>query len=578
MKNFGLTFLLLSFLFSCSDDGKKQFEYSGGTLTMALENEPSTFIARDVLDNYSATILHQVMEGLVGFDPTTIKIVPRLAKEWTKSDDGKVYVFTLNNEALFHPHDIFKNEEDRRLTPADVVTTFEMCCTLNESGLAPSVYPMLFQSNVKGADEFLQGKAKNISGITVDGNKIKIELLNEDHNFLNKLAHVNVSILSKKIIESGKESDIIGTGPFIYSKYTNAEQSSLVLLKNEDYYKKDDAGNSLPYLDSLVFVFQSRKLEQLDMFESGKIDLIIGLPTNRITRMLEGRIEEFNSKPPKLILANNPLLETHFYYFNMEDERFQNPLVRMAFNYAIDKNVIGQEILRNQYYSLGESGLTPPISKVLKGYDFKSVKNAGYNYNPQLAKKLLAQGGYPNGEGFGSVELRYNISDVHSAVADEFSKQIFRVLGINVNIDGSTFEQLNDDGANGTGDIFRMGWAADYASPESFLMNFYGKFVPVDTLEASPINKARYKNPVFDEFYEQAQNSKKIADQMRLFSMAEVELLKNPPIIPLWYSGDIQITNSYVRNFYFNAIRYFDFREVYLKEWSAEEYKETYNY
>ena len=578
MKRFSLVFVLLLILFSCSDGSKQQFEFGGGTLTMALENEPTTFIARDVLDIYSATVLHQIMEGLVGFDPKTIKIIPRLATEWTKSDDGKIYVFTLNDQVLFHPHAIFKTEKDRRLTTADVMKTFEMCCTLNGDGVAPSSYSMIFQSNVKGADEFLQGKATKISGITVDGNKIKIELLNEDHNFLNKLAHVNLSILSEKIIEQGEVTDVIGTGPFIYSKYTHGATPSLALLKNKDYYKKDNAGNALPYLDSLVFVFQSRKLEQLDMFESGMIDLIIGLPTNRITRMLEGRIEDFNSKPPKLVLANNPLLETHFYYFNMEDERFQNPLVRKAFNYAIDKEVIGREILKNQFYDLGEYGLTPPISLALKGYDFKSLKAAGYSYNPELAKKLLAQGGYPKGEGFGSVELRYNINDIHSAVADEFSKQIFKTLGINVNIDGSTFEQLNEDGANGKGDIFRMGWAADYASPESFLMNFYGNFVPVDSADISPINKARYKNPVFDEFYEQAQNSRKIADQMRLFSIAEVELLKNPPIIPLWYSGNVQITNSYVRNFYFNAIGFFDFREVYLKEWSHEEYKETYNY
>ena len=80
MKKFSLVFLLLLFLFSCSDDSGQQFEFSGGTLTMALINEPTTFITRDVLDNYSATVLHQIMEGLVGFDPKTIKIIPNKIK------------------------------------------------------------------------------------------------------------------------------------------------------------------------------------------------------------------------------------------------------------------------------------------------------------------------------------------------------------------------------------------------------------------------------------------------------------------------------------------------------------------
>ena len=320
-------------------------------------------------------------------------------------------------------------------------------------------------------------------------------------------------------------------------------------------------------------IFQSRKLEQLDMFETGKLDLIIGLPTSRITRMLEGRIQDFNSKPPKLVLANNPLLESHFYFFNMNDERFKDPLVRQAFNYAVDKEAIGREILRNQYYDLGEYGVTPPISKALRGYDFSSVKAVGFDYDPQKARQLLAKAGFPNGEGFGSVSLRYNIDDTHSAVADEFAKQIFKVLGINVNIDGSSFEQLNEDGTNGEGDIFRTGWSGDYPSPETFLMNFYGKFVPENNDEPSPINKARYRNHLFDEFYTQAINSSKLSDQMKLFSKAEVELLKDPPIIPLWYTGDIEITQSYVRDFHFNAINYFDFTHVYMKEWTAEEYQ-----
>ena len=566
---------LLLITFACSEQQRQEFEHSGGSITMALDYEPTTFIPRNVLDYYSAKVLDQITEGLVGFEPKTLKIEPRLATGWTKSDDGKTYVFTLRDDAYFHPHDIFTSKEDRKVTTEDVVKTFEMACTKTSEGLAPASYSAIFKSVLKGADDFFEGKSKSISGIRVKDQNITIELTHEDHNFLNKLTNVTASIVSKKIIESGNETDVIGTGPFMYTEYKKGDQPELVLTKNKDYYEVDEKGNALPYLDSLVFVFQGRKLEQLDMFEEGKLDLIIELPTSRITQMLESKIEDFNSKPPKLILSNNPLLISHFYFFNMQDERFQNPLVRKAFNYAIDREVIGRDIIRGQYYDLGVYGIIPPVPKVLRGYDFNSIKEVGYDYNPEKAKKLLAEAGYPNGKGFGSVELRYNISDTHSAVADEFAKQIFKVLGINVNIDGSSFEQLAIDQANGNGDIFRSGWSADYPSPETFLISFYGKLVPEDGNEASSMNQSRYKNHLFDEFYEQAQNATKISDQMKLFSKAEVELMKDPPIIPLWYVGDIAITQSYVRNFHFNALNYFNFKRVYIKPWTAEEYQQT---
>ncbi|MEJ6583057.1 MAG: peptide ABC transporter substrate-binding protein [Crocinitomicaceae bacterium] len=574
MKKIAFVLVVITLFTSCSKSERQEFEYSGGSITMALEYQMATNIPRDVLDYYSAKVLNQITEGLVGFNPETLKIEPKLAKSWTKSDDGTKYTFTLRNDVYFHPHDVFSGLDDRKMTTEDVIKSFEMACTKKEDSSAPNSYSSIFKNLLKGADDFLEGKAKSISGLTVSGQNVTLELLHEDQNFLNKMTNVTVSIVSKKIIEAGIESEaVIGTGPFVYTTYKSGEQPELILLKNTDYYEVDDQGNALPYLDSVVFVFQSRKLEQLDMFEEGKLDIIVELPTSRITRMLEGRIEDFNSKPPKLILSNNPLLISHYYFFNMKDERFKDPLVRKAFNYAVDRDAIGRDIIRGQYNDLGEYGIVPPIPRALRGYDFKSIKNVGYTFDPEKAKKLLAEAGYPNGEGFGSVELRYNISDTHSAVADEFAKQIFKVLGINVNIDGSSFEQLTADRQVGNGDIFRNGWSADYASPETFLMNFYGKFVPDNDSEPSPTNESRYKNPLFDEFYEQAQNSDKLSDQMRLFSQAEVELMKNPPIIPLWYAGDIAIMQSYVRNFHFNALNHFEFKKVYIKPWTAEEYK-----
>ena len=568
------------FFLSCNQDNRQLFTHSGGSLTMALENEPTTYLPRNVLDYYSASVLNQISEGLVGFNSQTLKVTPMIASSWRINDNKKSYQFKIREDIKFHPHEVFKNEDDRLLTIEDVIYSFELSCQPNEDGSTPASYSMVFKDLIRGAEDFFLQKTDSISGISTDGNILTIDLLYEDKNFLNKMANISMFISSKKVIEAGAETDKIGTGPFVFNQYIDDEVPMLILTRNVDYYKNDLDGNALPYLDSLVFAFQSRKLEQLSMFENGELDLIIGLPTSRITRMLEGRIQDFNlngEEPPILVLENNPLLESQFYYFNMQDERFKNPLVRKAFNYALNKEVIGREILRNQYYELGKYGVTPPVRNALRGYDFQGVEKVGYSYNPELAKKLLAEAGYPGGKGFGSVNLRYSINDIHSTVADEFSKQISRVLGINVNIDGSTFEQLNIDGANGNGDIFRLGWAADYPSPESFLMNFYGGFVPQSPQSPSFLNKSRYNNFLFDEFIDRAKSSEKKSDQMSNFSKAEIELLKDPPIIPLWYSGDIQITESYIRNLHFNALNYFDFREVYLKQWTIEEYKENYN-
>jgi ABC-type transport system substrate-binding protein len=573
----GLLLILFSlpllFILSCSKDSKPQFEHAGGTIRMALDNEPSTYDPRNVLDYYSATVLYQIAEGLVGMDPANLKITPKIASDWSISDDGLEYTFTIRDDVYFHSCEKLQNEDDRKLRIEDIIASFEAGCKKDEKGVVPAAYSLVF-SSISGAEEFMNGKAKSISGLKGNGSKLTIKMIKEDSNFLYKLANINAAISCKRILDEGLENElVIGTGPFKYDKLTGDETTKLILLKNEDYYLSDDKGNALPYLDSIVFIFQSRKMDQLDMFESGKIDVIKGLPTSRITRMLEGRIKDFNSKPPRLILQNNPLLETNFYYFNLMDPRFKDPRVRKAFNYAIDKEMIGREILRNQYYDLGWYGITPPVSRALKGYDFKEIKESSYDYNPELAKQLLAEAGYKNGEGFGSVTLRFNINDIHSAVADEFAKQIYNTLGINVNIDGSTFEQLIEDGEIGNGAIFRQGWGADYPSPETFLTTFYGKYVPKDSTERSRINKARYVNPKFDNFYSKATAANKLSDQMIYFMKAEVELMKDPPIIPLWYSGDIEIIYSYVRNFHFNPLNHIDFTSVYLKEWTEEEYQ-----
>ena len=270
MKCILLFYLLLVIISSCSEPEKKQFKYAGGKITMALDNEPTTYIPRKVMDYYSASVLSQITEGLVGMDSKTTKIVPRLAKSWTESEDGKVYTFTLRENVKFHPHKAFKSDEDRILTAKDVLKSFELGCSADEKGRECATYSMVCKSIVVGADNYFQKKSSKISGITAKGNKITFKLTRSDHNFLYKLANVNSAIISKRIVESGNESDVVGTGPFLYGKYRGGDQASLVLIKNQDYYLKDTKGNALPYLDRLEFIFQSRKCQIRFSVKQGK--------------------------------------------------------------------------------------------------------------------------------------------------------------------------------------------------------------------------------------------------------------------------------------------------------------------
>ena len=571
MKSSWVFTLLMFTIISCSSNKHPEFEYSGGALHVALDNEPSTFISRNVDDAYSAEVLYQVMECLVSFDPKDLSVVPKIAKSWEISPDGLSYEFVIRKGILFHPHEVFGSEKERELTVEDVKKTIELICSKGETGSAGTAFSFVFEKYLMGAKDFYEGKSKSISGLKIIDNKIIFKLNEKDNNFLNKLANISCAITSQKIHDANLDQDMIGTGPFKFREYKKSTTNSIVLLKNEDYYLTDKKGYALPYLDSVIYLLESRKLEQLDLFESKKLDLICGLPSSRITKMLEGRISDFNCSPPLLILENNPILTTNYYYFNMLDERFKKLKVRQAFNYAIDKEKIGTDVLRNQYSELGIYGVVPPISNTFRGYDFEGVKSVSYNFDPEKARKLLAEAGYPGGVGFGSINLRFNINDINSGVADEFSKQIYSVLGINVNIDGSDFEHLLKDESLAKGEIFRLGWVADYPSPETFLFNFYGKSIPTNKSTPSIINKARYNNPEFDNFFELAKKSNKLSDQMNYFSKAEKVLMSDPPIIPLWYKGDYGIVYSNVRNLHFNALNLLIYTDVYIKNWSKEE-------
>lgn len=569
MKQTFYIFLFISILFSCGKSGPKLYEHAGGTFRFAIASEPTTLLAREVNDYYSNIVLAQVLEGLVALNPKTLEPEPALASSWDISDDGLTITFLVRDDVFFHQNDLTGSE--RKLTTEDVKYSIELACKQVMGGKPSSAYKSVYQGLLKGAEAFHNGEKDEIEGLQISSDKVIMQLEKRDANFLDKLASINAAIVLKEMVEQEREADLIGTGPFKFGGFIeDDEHLKIVLVKNENYYLTDEKGHQLPYLDSVVYIVEAKNLQQLELFEEGKTHLIEELPPSRITAMLEGRIEDFNKVPPRLLLRRKPLLATEFYHFNLLNEVFQDVRVRQAINYAVDKVDIMQNVINNQAYGIGDAGLVPPAA--FPGYNSKEVREFGYTFNPEKARKLLAEAGYPNGEGFPTINLKFNIGTNNSGVADRFAKHMKKYLNINVSLDGVSFEDRIRDQANADGDLFRMTWIADYYSPETFLMNAYGATVPADQTMPSLLNNARYVNAEFDVAFEAGQKSTNIMERYKYFAEAEKIMMQDAPFIVLWYAETIKVADARVRNLYLNEMNHYIFRDIYIKDWTTQEF------
>ena len=576
MNNWILWLILLVFsASSCmnkSADNEADTKNTSATFRMIVDQHPQTYFLRDVKDYYTSIVLNQIADGLTKLDPNTLEPVGALAHKWDVSEDGMVYTFYLRNNVYFHDHACFENGIGRIFTASDVKYTFELVCSSQSGQEGSHGYNSIFKESLKGAEEFFNGEIDYIAGIeVVDDYTIRLTTKSLDLSFPAKLSLTNFRIVAKEVVECGKEADLIGTGAFKYAFESDNDNPYIALVKNEKFYLQDEDGVQLPYLDSVIIFIENNQLEQLDKFEKGLVHFIQDIPPSRITHVLEDRIVDFSGEPPLMKLSNDPLLSTQYYNLNINSPALKDKRVRQALNYALNKDRILSNILKSSPQT-GIYGIVPPLPKLLPGYDFQGVKEKGYDYNPDKARKLLAEAGYPGGKGFPTLTLKFNTGTIHSAVADEFRKQIAKELGINVNLEGLSFEEKLADETMGKGDIFRAAWFADYIGAESFLMNYYGKLVPKELNVASNVNSTRFVNDKFDTYFEKAQAERDIKERNRLFSEAEKILMEEAPLIILWYNEQFILQYYNVRNFETNSILYIDLTHVKIKEWTKEEF------
>lgn len=566
LSTIGLSLLLVACGGSSAEDTESTGEESifGGTFSMPVGSYFKCIRPVEVQKLETAQVYDQILEGLVKYNPKTLEVEPALATEWSVSEDGLSYTFTLREGVMFQDASCFADGKGRAVEGADVIYTFENIYTKEATNRAY----LNFINTIAGGEEFYNGTAESISGLSTSGNQVTIQIQEPSSVFIQKLATVYATIVPHESFESAEYTPV-GTGPFVYDKSSNSEL--VKLSKNQNFWATDKDGNKLPYLDSVRFEYYENSDDQMDNFWGGGLTYVPNVPITSVSDVLEERISDFESDPPKYMLISQPQLSTTYLEFNMQTPVLKNKKVRQALNLAINRKKLVEKIMRNQAYEIGKFGITPPLTKIFKGYDFEGIEDTSYTFNPEKAKQLLAEAGYPGGKGFPSLSMQFRLGNDSYLVAAEIQNQLRSALNINIEIEGVEFNQLIENQAMGKADIFRSTWFGDFPNPETFLVNAYGKIVPASMDEPSYMNSSRYINPAFDEAFERGSKSASQEESYAAFAEAEKILMEDAAFVMLWYGEDMMLLQSNVRDLETNGMRFLDLRSVYYKKRTAKE-------
>ncbi|MGM0407514.1 MAG: ABC transporter substrate-binding protein [Bacteroidota bacterium] len=534
MKPLILTILISLLFFSCTEKTIKHpnvFRYNESKGIATLD---PAFAKSQVL----IWPVNQIFNGLVQMD-NELKIQPCIAKNWEISDNGETYTFYLKNDIKFHDNEIFPNGAGR------LVNAYDFEYSLNRI-----IDP---KTGSPGAWIFNQVKEEGIKAL--NDSTLRIKLKNSFPAFLGLLSMQYCSVVPKEAIDFYKQdfrNNPVGTGPFQFKFWKEGEK--LILVKNLDYFEKDEKGNPLPYLDAVSITFINDKQSEFLEFLKGNIDFISGLsPANKdelITR--NGRLNPKYESSIKML--TQPYLNTEYLGFLLDTSKIinknspvLNKKVRQAINYGFDRNKM-MKFLRNSIGIPATNGFIP------KGMPSFSDQVAGYSYNPGKTRDLLKEAGFPGGEGLPPINLT-TTSDYLDLC--EYIQQELSQFGIVLNIDVSTGATFREMVASSKLEFFRGSWIADYPDAENYMALFYSKnFSPVGP------NYTHYSNKTFDELYEKAMKETNDSIRFEIYNQMDQLIINDAVVVPLYYDEVVRFVNNNIRGFESNPMNLLILKKV----------------
>lgn len=550
---------LLLVLGSCSEPEKarvretKGGKFYGGVFNANETEELRSLFPLSLTQAASHRIGAQIYEGLVRFDQHDLSVIPALAESWTMDAGGTTYTFHLRKGVLFHDDTCFADGKGRELTAQDVKHCFTAICTSSEM----NQMFWLFQDRIAGANAHYQATAlgkpsAGVSGIeTPDASTVRITLTAPWPGFLQVLAHQGCWIWPMELPLFHKENALwhpVGTGPFRLKNFRKGE--ALVMERNPSYWGTDEHGDRLPFLDAVRYTFEKDKGRELEQFEAGRISVIYELPVDRT---------DFLQTTGRYQVQTAPGLAVQFYGFNSRHAPFTDARVRQAFSLAIDRRTVVDSVLGGLAVATTHGVVPPGFS----GYPYDTVPSA--TFDPERARALLAEAGFPGGRGLPTVFLQVNNNGFgYVQVAEAVQVMLERELGARVISSVLPAEQHFQRVEQGEATFWREGWIADHPDPENFLALFYGRNAPADTAAPSYLNSTRFNDPRYDSLFTLASRTTDEPTRMRLLALAERRLIEEAAVAPLYHERTVRILQPWVRDLPVNGMEYRDLRMVWF--------------
>jgi len=476
----------------------------GGTYRYTLgSSDPPSLDPAHITDTVSHAVASELFDGLVAFDQD-LKIRPAIARRWTVADEGRVYTFALHPGVRFH--------NGRTVTAEDFRYSFARL--LHPETQSERTWIL---EKLRGAREFMSGKAEQVAGIEVlDPHTLRLTLERPFAPFLALLAYPAASVVPREAVERwGRQfaTHPMGTGPFRFREWRHDDR--VIVDANPDYFQGP------PYLDQIVFRVIPDEMTRLQEFRAGTLEHT-DIPTG-LYRMIR------NDARLSGLLLSRPALGINALQFNLEKPPFkENRSLRQAFNHMVDREAITGVILEGRV--MPARSILPPG---MMGYDADAP---GYAHDKERAKRLLAAAGYEGGRGLPVLTLHYNTGLINRKIA-EFVQGSLHQFGIGIELrelDWPAYLNLVD---RGDAQWFRLGWLADYPDPENFLTVLFHS-----RNRGSKGNLSRYANPRVDALLDRADASLNPAERRRLYQEAERLILADAPWIVLhYYSTDVLI-------------------------------------